>query len=115
MFKIRIIFRDVSRIYKKCRIRINKQLLNEVEHDIENYQGRGWCYPPKPKAEVDNSNRGLDNSRYHAKTEFNNCFIMYSKPKNKEQYKWNTRKFHVKLILPAFMNNVNVLSMQQCF
>jgi hypothetical protein len=22
----------------------------EVEHDIENYQGRGLCYPPKPKA-----------------------------------------------------------------
>ena len=44
----------------------------------------------KPKAEVDNLHRGLDNFRYHAKTEFNNCFIMYSKPKNKEQYKWNT-------------------------
>ena len=80
----------------------NKQLLNEVEHDIENYQGRGLRYPPKPKAEVDNSNRGLDNSRYHAKTEFNNCFIMYPKPKNKEQYKWNTRKFHTKLIRTAF-------------
>ena len=51
-------------------------------------------YPPKPKAEVDNTNRGLDNYRYHAKIEFNNCFIMYSKPKNKELYKWNTQKFH---------------------
>ena len=39
----------------------NKQLLNEVEHDIENNQGRDWRYLPKPKAEVDNSNRGLDN------------------------------------------------------
>ena len=47
----------------------NKQLLSEVEHDIENYQGRGLRYPPKAE-----------------KTEFNNCFIMYSKPKNKEQY-----------------------------
>ena len=60
----------------------NKQLLNEVEHEIENYQGRGFL-----SAEVDNTNRGLKNSRYHAKAEFNNCFIMYSKQKNKEQYK----------------------------
>ena len=27
---------------------------------------------------------------------------MYSKPKNKEQYKWNTRKFHAKLIRTTF-------------
>ena len=76
--------------------------MNEVEHDIENYQGRGWRYPPKPKAEVDNTNRGLDNSRYNAKVELNNCFIIYSKPKNKEQYKWNTRKFEAKLIRITF-------------
>ena len=37
----------------------NKQLLDEVEHDNENYQGRE--YPPKPKPEADNTNRGLDN------------------------------------------------------
>ena len=36
----------------------NKELLNEVEHDIENYQGRGLRYPPKPKPKpkVDNTN-----------------------------------------------------------
>ena len=29
----------------------NKQLLDEVEHDdIMNYQNRGLCYLPKPKA-----------------------------------------------------------------
>ena len=39
----------------------NKQLLDEVEHDSENYQGRGLCYLPKPKAEADNTNWGLDN------------------------------------------------------
>ena len=33
-----------------------KQLLNEVEHDIENYQGQGLCYLLKPEAEVDNTN-----------------------------------------------------------
>ena len=43
----------------------------------------------------------------------NNCFIMYSKRKNKEQYKWNTRKFHAKLIRTTFF--FNVLLMQQCF
>ena len=35
-----------------------KQLLDEVEHDIMNYQSRGLCYLPKPKAET----RGFDNS-----------------------------------------------------
>ena len=32
----------------------SKQLLDEVEHDIVNYQNRGLCYLPKPKAEADN-------------------------------------------------------------
>ena len=32
-----------------------KQLLDEVEHDIVNYQNRGLCYMPKPKAEADNT------------------------------------------------------------
>ena len=33
----------------------NKQLLDEVEHDLMNYQNRGLCYLPKPKAEADNT------------------------------------------------------------
>ena len=32
-----------------------KQLLDEVEHDIMNYQNRGLCYLMKPKAEADNT------------------------------------------------------------
>ena len=36
-------------------LRDNKQLLDEVEHDIMNYQNRGLCYLPKPKAETDNT------------------------------------------------------------
>ena len=32
-----------------------KQLLDEVEHDIMNYQNQGLCYLPKPKAEEDNT------------------------------------------------------------
>ena len=34
---------------------IIKQLLDEVEYDIMNYQNRGLCYLPKPKAEADNT------------------------------------------------------------
>ena len=34
---------------------VNKQLLDEVEHDIMNYQNRGLCYLPKPKAKEDNT------------------------------------------------------------
>ena len=30
-----------------------------------------------PQAEADNANRGLNNSRYPAKTEFNNYFIIH--------------------------------------
>jgi hypothetical protein len=40
-------------VFNKC----NKQLLNEVEYDIENYQGRGLCHLPTLKADVDNTNR----------------------------------------------------------
>ena len=29
----------------------SKQLLDEVEHDIVNYQNRGLCYLPKAKAD----------------------------------------------------------------
>ena len=32
-----------------------RQLLDEVEHNIMNYQNRGLCYQPKPKAEADNT------------------------------------------------------------
>ncbi len=31
-----------------------EQLLDEIEHDIVNYQNRGLCYLPKTKAEADN-------------------------------------------------------------
>ena len=42
----------VARTYYTVDI---KQLLDEVEHDIMNYQNRGLCYPPKPQAEADNT------------------------------------------------------------
>ena len=36
-------------------------------------------YPQRPKAEVDNTLRDLQNSSYPTKAEFNNCFIIHSK------------------------------------
>ena len=42
---------------KKVKEYVIKQLLDEVEHDIMNYQNRGLCYLPKPKAEADNSEK----------------------------------------------------------
>ena len=39
---------------------VNKQLLDEVEHDIMNYQNRGLCYLLKPKAETDNTDTRID-------------------------------------------------------
>ena len=45
---------------------IIKQLLDSVFAWKRNYQGLGLCYPPQPSASADNTNLGLDNSRYHA-------------------------------------------------
>ena len=45
---------------------------------MKNYAGRGGCYPPRPKAEVDKTLRDLQNSPYPTQAEFNNCFIYYS-------------------------------------
>ena len=66
----------------------------------------------KPKAEVDNSNRGLDNSRYHAKTEFNNCFTMYSKTKKR-----TIQMEHTKISCQVNSSSIffNVLSIHNVF
>ena len=45
---------------------------------MKNSADQGGCYPQRPKAEVDNTLRGLQNSSY-PKAEFNNCFIIHSK------------------------------------
>ena len=48
--------RPDDKVYPMMLLKIvNKQLLDEVEHDIMNYQNRGLCYLPKPKAEADNT------------------------------------------------------------
>ena len=49
---IPFVFSNGRRVSSQCNI---KQLLDEVEHDIMNYQSRGLCYLPKPKAEADNT------------------------------------------------------------
>lgn len=36
-----------------------KQLLDELEHDIMNYQCHGWSYLPTSKAEADKTERRL--------------------------------------------------------
>ena len=46
---------------------------------MKNSARRGGCYPPRPKAEVDDILRDLQNSSYSTKAEFNNCFIIHSK------------------------------------
>ena len=46
---------------------------------MKNYADRGGCYPPRPKAKVDNTLRDLHNSLYPTKGEFINCFIIHSK------------------------------------
>ena len=47
---------------------------------MKNSAGQGGCNPLRPKAEVDNMLRNLQNSSCAAKAEFNNyCFIIHSK------------------------------------
>ena len=46
---------------------------------MKNSADQGGCYPHRPKAEVDNTLRDLQNSLYPTKAEFNNCFIVHSK------------------------------------
>ena len=46
---------------------------------MKNSADLGECYPPRPKAEVDNILRDLQNSSYPTKAEFNDCFIIHSK------------------------------------
>ena len=46
---------------------------------MKNSADQGGCYPQRPKAEVDNILRDLQNSSYPTKAEFDNCFIIDSK------------------------------------
>ena len=46
---------------------------------MKNSADQGGCYPQRPKAEVDNTLRDLQNSSYPTKASFNNCFIIHSK------------------------------------
>ena len=46
---------------------------------MKNSADQGGCYPPRLKAEVDNTFRDLQNSLYPTKDELNNFFIIHSK------------------------------------
>ena len=46
---------------------------------MKNSAEQGGCYPQRPKAEVDNTLRDLQNSSYPTKAEFNNCCMIHSK------------------------------------
>ena len=43
---------------------------------MRNYYGRGLCYLLKPKAEADNTNRGLNNSIPHILREPNSIIVL---------------------------------------
>ena len=45
---------------------------------MKNSADQGGRYPRRPKAEVDNTFRDLQNSSYPTKAEFNNCFIIHT-------------------------------------
>ena len=47
--------------------------------DCEQSTDQGGCYLQRPKAEVDNTLRDLQNSSYPTKAEFNDCFIIHQK------------------------------------
>ena len=42
---------------------------------MKNSADQGGCYPQRPKAEVDNTLRDLQNSSYPTKAEFNNSLL----------------------------------------
>ena len=65
---------DNNDINNNCNNNNDKHLLNS--YDIMNCQNLGLSHLLKPKAGADNTNTRLDNSGYHAKTEFNECFII---------------------------------------
>ena len=44
---------------------------------MKSYEAEVCRYQPNPKAKVHNDKLRLDNSLYHVKTEFNDCFIIY--------------------------------------
>ena len=46
---------------------------------MKNSADQGGCYSQRPKAELDNTLRDLQNSSCPTKAEFNNCFIIHSK------------------------------------
>jgi desulfoferrodoxin (superoxide reductase-like protein) len=65
------IFNVMSWIILYCKIDTILINRNEVENEMKNQV----VLSTKPKAEVPDTNWGLDNCSYHAKTGFKNSFI----------------------------------------
>ena len=53
--------------------------MNEAENLMNNYGGRGGCYPSRPYIEADDLLSDLHYSSCDMKAESNNCFIIHSK------------------------------------
>ena len=56
----------------------NKRLLNKAEYDMNNYEARGGCYPPRRETKW-TTPLEICLILGHMKAEINNCFIIYSK------------------------------------
>ena len=66
----------VHMLHISIAIHDNKQLLDEFEHDIMNYQCRGLSYWLKPKLRLITQIQGWWFISYHAKIKVSNCFIV---------------------------------------
>ena len=83
-----------------------KQLLNDADQDIQINSGWCQCYLPKKKAEEDNIDRGLNDSGYPAKAEFNNCSIIHSISSDKTWalFKSKLYKYCTKIVVAIFVD-----------
>ena len=72
---------------------------------MKNSAGRGGCYPPRPKAEVDNILRDLQNSSYSTKAEFNIALLLI----------FSSLKLLNLLAATFLLNKNNIISSQAFF
>ena len=56
---------------------VNWKQIYDMSYYRDKPRPRQITQTSKPKAEADNTNRGLNNSSYPARTDFNNCFIIF--------------------------------------
>ena len=66
-----------------------EQFLDEVFCDIQNIQGRGRDYQPKPKTKADNPYRDLDYAGYHKNPNLITALLHIEGKKSGHDSKWN--------------------------